>query len=248
MLRAGNAMNSPAMLNIVRGVVRIYKLCDVTLIRWIRLPWKAFVPMLSNPGAKKLLRNPRMQETSPQQEKHLRVQSFVMGQSQPCLKGQGRERWRTHIKPTLRRRLSRSVLCGGVALYWYNLDRVEIVKWVAKSMRPMSIVEDKGFKMLMKTSQPNYKLSKQMTVAYDVKHVFKKSKKRMKKLLQISVSVRNWIYLMDIILGTQWSFEFQNGGMNVTKPQSLCCYYHTLWAKWHAHLSPAWHGWSCVFL
>ncbi len=68
---------------------------------------------------------------------------------------------------------------------------MEIVKWVAESMRPMSIVEDEGFKMLMKTGQPNYKLPKRMTVARDVKHVFKKSKKRMKKLLQVSVSVRN---------------------------------------------------------
>jgi len=65
------------------------------------------------------------------------------------------------------------------------------VKWVAESMRPLSIVEDEGFKTLMKTGQPNYKLPKRMMVAHDVKHVFKKTKKRMKKLLQVSVSARN---------------------------------------------------------
>jgi len=31
----------------------------------------------------------------------------------------------------------------------------EIVKWVTQSMRPFSIVEDDGFKMLMKTGRPN---------------------------------------------------------------------------------------------
>ena len=68
---------------------------------------------------------------------------------------------------------------------------MEIVKWVAESMRPLSIVEDDGFKTLMKTGRPNYKLPKRMTVARDVKHVFQKTKKRMAKLLQVSVFIGN---------------------------------------------------------
>jgi len=58
-------------------------------------------------------------------------------------------------------------------------------------MRPLSIVEDDGFKNLMKTGRPNYKLPKRMTVARDVKHVFQKTKKRIKKLLRVSVFVGN---------------------------------------------------------
>jgi len=68
---------------------------------------------------------------------------------------------------------------------------VEIVKWVAESMRPLSIVEDQGFNTLMKTGRPNYKLPKRMTVAHDVKHVFKTTKKRIKKLLKVSGFVGN---------------------------------------------------------
>lgn len=56
-------------------------------------------------------------------------------------------------------------------------------------MRPLSIVEDEGFKTLMKTGRPNYKLPKRVTVARDVKHVFKKTKKRIKKLLQVSIFI-----------------------------------------------------------
>jgi hypothetical protein len=56
-------------------------------------------------------------------------------------------------------------------------------------MRPMSIVEDEGFKTLMKTGRPNYKLPKRVTVARDVKQVFKKTKKRVAKLLQVSIFV-----------------------------------------------------------
>jgi len=56
-------------------------------------------------------------------------------------------------------------------------------------MRPTSIVEDEGFKTLMKTGRPNYKLPKRITVARDVKQVFKKMKKRVAKLLQVSIFV-----------------------------------------------------------
>jgi len=53
----------------------------------------------------------------------------------------------------------------------------------------MSIVEDEGFKTLMKTGRPNYKLPKRVTVARDVKQVFKKTKKWVAKLLQVSIFV-----------------------------------------------------------
>jgi hypothetical protein len=56
-------------------------------------------------------------------------------------------------------------------------------------MRPLSIVEDEGFKTLMKTGRPNYKLPKRVTVTRDMNQVFKKTKKRMAKLLQVSIVV-----------------------------------------------------------
>jgi len=44
-------------------------------------------------------------------------------------------------------------------------DRAEIVKWVSKSMQPFSIVEDEGFKVLMKTGRPEYYIPSPCTVA-----------------------------------------------------------------------------------
>jgi len=52
-------------------------------------------------------------------------------------------------------------------------------------MRPFSIVEDEGFKTLMKTSCPNHYLPKCRTVARDVKQVFNKTQKRVKKMLKV---------------------------------------------------------------
>ena len=66
-------------------------------------------------------------------------------------------------------------------------DSCEIVKWVAQSMRPFSIVEDEGFKTLMKTGRPNHYIPKRCTVARDVRYVFKKTKKRIAKILRVSV-------------------------------------------------------------
>ncbi|EJD32856.1 hypothetical protein AURDEDRAFT_46353, partial [Auricularia subglabra TFB-10046 SS5] len=43
--------------------------------------------------------------------------------------------------------------------------RAEIVKWVAQSARPFSIVEDEGFRVLMKTGRPEYWIPSASTVA-----------------------------------------------------------------------------------
>ena len=63
--------------------------------------------------------------------------------------------------------------------------RAEIIKWVSESMRPFSIVEDNGFKTLMKTGQPDYYLPSQCTVAHDVRQVFKRTCKWIAKMLQV---------------------------------------------------------------
>ncbi|EDQ99622.1 uncharacterized protein LACBIDRAFT_316310 [Laccaria bicolor S238N-H82] len=42
---------------------------------------------------------------------------------------------------------------------------VEIVRWVAESMRPFSIVEDHGFRCLMKTGRPEYYLPSHSTIS-----------------------------------------------------------------------------------
>jgi hypothetical protein len=60
-----------------------------------------------------------------------------------------------------------------------------MVRWVAESMRPFSIVDDRGFKTLMKTGRPSYYLPSRWTVARDVKHVFKKTRERISEILQV---------------------------------------------------------------
>ena len=64
--------------------------------------------------------------------------------------------------------------------------RAEIVRWVAESLRPFSIVEDRGFKSLMKTGRPEYYLPSPDTVSRDVKLVFMQTRKRIAKMLQVS--------------------------------------------------------------
>ena len=116
-----------------------------------------------------------------------------MDQLRQYLKGVERGKLLTRIKPIQRQKPGRCSLESWCVNVTHSSDhnRVEIVKWVAKSMRPLSIVEDEGFKTLMKTGRPNYKLLKRMTVARDVHQVFKKTKKRIKKLLQVSCFIRN---------------------------------------------------------
>jgi hypothetical protein len=56
-------------------------------------------------------------------------------------------------------------------------------------MRPFSIVEDEGFKVLMKTGRPNHYIPKRRTIARDVKQVFNKTRKRVKKMLKVRFNV-----------------------------------------------------------
>jgi len=53
-------------------------------------------------------------------------------------------------------------------------------------MQSFSIVEDPGFKSLMKTGHPDHYLPSRFTVARDVEHVFKKTRKYIATMLQVS--------------------------------------------------------------
>lgn len=63
--------------------------------------------------------------------------------------------------------------------------RAEIVKWVSESMRPLSVVEDDGFRKLMKTGRPEYYIPSRRTVARDINQVFKNTRKRVANMLQV---------------------------------------------------------------
>jgi len=62
--------------------------------------------------------------------------------------------------------------------------RAEIVRWVCESMRPFKIVEDRGFRKLMKTGRPGYYIPSKITVSRDVKKVFVKCRQRIAQRLQ----------------------------------------------------------------
>lgn len=69
--------------------------------------------------------------------------------------------------------------------------RAEIVKWVAKSLRPFSIVKDDGFLVLMKTGRPGYYVPSPLTVSRDIKMVFARTRVRIVQLLRVSTAVRS---------------------------------------------------------
>lgn len=64
--------------------------------------------------------------------------------------------------------------------------RAEIVRWVAESLRPFEIVDDRGFQCLMKTGRPEYYIPHKTTVSRDVRLVFANVRKRIAKMLQVS--------------------------------------------------------------
>ena len=132
-------------------------------------------------------------------------------------------------------------------LLWikYSIWRcsAKIVRWVSKSMRPLSIVEDKGFHILMKTGRPEYYIPLPRTVAQDVKQVFKNMHHQISKILQVSSSFMSLSIEINIsyrsILG-HWILQRMLG-------LHLCHNYHTFWARWCPYLPSSWCCWSGVF-
>lgn len=61
-----------------------------------------------------------------------------------------------------------------------------MVKWVAESLRPFSIVRDPAFRELMLTGRPFIELPSPTTVGRDVRKVFKQVRGQVAQLLQVS--------------------------------------------------------------
>jgi len=64
------------------------------------------------------------------------------------------------------------------------------VRWVSESLRPFSIVEDRGFQCLMKTGRPVYYIPSRWTVSRDVRLVFSCTHTRVATMLQVSPSLK----------------------------------------------------------
>jgi hypothetical protein len=78
------------------------------------------------------------------------------------------------------------------------MSRAEIVRWVTESKRPFTIVKDRGFQSLMKTGRPEYAIPSPATVSRDVKKVFVEVRKRIAKMLQVSILYENHIFYLPI--------------------------------------------------
>ncbi len=63
--------------------------------------------------------------------------------------------------------------------------RTEIAKWVSESLRPVKMVKDRGFLVLMKTDRPGHYIPSPSTVSRDVKTVFARSCSHIAKMLRV---------------------------------------------------------------
>ncbi|KAL1690457.1 hypothetical protein GGG16DRAFT_55660, partial [Schizophyllum commune] len=99
--------------------------------------------------------------------------------------------------------------------------KAEIVKWMAQSFRPFSLVEDDGFKTLMKTGRPEYYLPSRSTVSRDVKRVFARSRSRVARFLQdyegdLSFQTDMWTSPNHIpYMGTTVTFEHKGSPVTI---------------------------------
>lgn len=65
----------------------------------------------------------------------------------------------------------------------------EFVRWVTESNRPFVIVNDRGFRSLMKTGRPDYYIPSAATLSRDVKNVFVRVRGRIAKGLKVRCAI-----------------------------------------------------------
>lgn len=123
-----------------------------------------------------------------------------------------------------------------------TFDSIEIVKWVAKSMHPFSMVEDPGFKTLMKTRRPKHYLPSRFTIARDVKHVFKKTRKSIAMMLQVSQYRKPELNPQKMISSGIWGkTELRHGCVDLAQQQGICGGDSSLRAVGWANVPPSQH-------
>ena len=84
------------------------------------------------------------------------------------------------------------------------IPRIEIVCWIAESKRPFAIVKDHGFRELMKTGRPEYRLPLPATVSQDVKHVFVSMRSLVASKLKVSLPIHKLLIPIQRCEGTRW--------------------------------------------
>lgn len=70
------------------------------------------------------------------------------------------------------------------------------MRWVAENKRPFQIVNDRGFRVLMKTGRPDYHIPSAQTLSRDVRNVFVRVRKRIGRILQVSKECKDLIQLL----------------------------------------------------
>ncbi|KAK6968921.1 hypothetical protein R3P38DRAFT_3337434 [Favolaschia claudopus] len=63
--------------------------------------------------------------------------------------------------------------------------RVEHVRWISESLRPFTVVQDRGYRRLMKSGRPSTYIPSLRTVARDVKILFDKTRERLRKRFEV---------------------------------------------------------------
>jgi hypothetical protein len=66
-----------------------------------------------------------------------------------------------------------------------TIASAEFVRWVTENNRPFQIVNDRGFRCLMKTGRPEYYIPSADTLSRDVKKVFVRVRGRIAKALKV---------------------------------------------------------------
>jgi len=108
----------------------------------------------------------------------------------------------------------------------HNFESAQIARWCAESNRPLKIIKDRAFAVLMKAGRPGTTIPSPMTVSWDIDTAFERCRECIDQILKVCLHLRVSFNNLSPTTGTSGSCTLWYWYVDFSKPQSFRCLDH----------------------
>ena len=109
------------------------------------------------------------------------------------------------------------------SLTGHKFERAQIARWCAESNRPLKIVKDRAFAVLMKAGRPGTTIPSPMMVSRDIDTAFERCRERIDQILKVCLHSRVPFNDLRSTTGTSGSCTLRYRCVDFSKPQGFRC-------------------------
>ena len=127
---------------------------------------------------------------------------------------------------SLQRKIGKTIIsltCSFTTLTGHDFESAQIARWCAESNRPLKIVTDQAFAVLMKAGRPGTTIPSPMTVSRDINSAFERCRERVDQILKVSSRSRVffiWLIFINRNIQVMFTLELMPRLLRTTEPSS----------------------------